>query len=104
MRFEAREIRSYAEPASAEELRAGEVYFAVNLEDPKLPVPFVKPVMFLGRNLEEGDIELLYFQSFETHAAGVRFTPHGDHEADAFHARGPEDLNHIFEYEKRSIG
>jgi hypothetical protein len=28
------------------------------------------------------------------------FTPNGDNEADAFHVRGPEDLNHIFEYEK----
>jgi hypothetical protein len=42
MRFEAREIRSYAEPASAEELRAGEVNFAVNFGDLRLLVPFVK--------------------------------------------------------------
>ncbi len=100
MRFEAREIESYAEPVLANELREGEVYFAVNFGDQQLLIPFVEPKVFIGRNLDQGDTDLLFFQSFETYAAGVRYNPNADNDPAAFYVRGPEDLKHIFEYEK----
>ncbi len=72
MRFEARDLKSYAEPVSATDLRVGEVYFNVQFEDDKLHIPVVEPLIFLGRNLDEGDTNFLYFQDFESYAMGVR--------------------------------
>jgi len=37
---------------------------------------------------------------FETYAAGIRYNPNADNDPAAFNVRGPEDLKHIFEYEK----
>jgi hypothetical protein len=98
--FESREISPGAEPVLAAELRAGEVYFAVNFGDERLLIPFVEPRVFMGRNLNEGDTDPLYFQGFESYAVGVRYKPNADNDPAAFHVRGAEDLKHIFEFEK----
>ena len=100
MRFEARELKSYAQPVSASDLREGEVYFSVQYADESLLVPIVEPLVFLGRNLVEDDADLLYFQSFESHSRGVRYTPGVEDDASDFHVRGPDDTKHIFEYER----
>ena len=75
MRFESRDIESYAEPVLANELRAGEVYFAVNFGDQQLLIPFVEPKVFIGRNLDEGDTDLLFFQSFRDLRRGYSLQP-----------------------------
>jgi hypothetical protein len=100
MRFEARDLKSYAEPVSATDLRVGEVYFNVQFEDDKLHIPVVEPLIFLGRNLEEGDTDLLYFQDFESYAMGVRYASATEDDAAVFHGCGSDEINHIFEYER----
>jgi hypothetical protein len=57
-------VGCYAVPISARDLRKGEVYFTVQFADEKLLVPIVEPLNFVGRNLEKGDSNALYFQKF----------------------------------------
>ena len=88
---------AYAEPVLAAELLAGEVYFVVNSGEERLFIPFVNPLVFIGRNLEEGDTDSLYFQSFESYAAGVHLHPMVTIWPMCFTCAG---FNHIFEYGK----
>jgi hypothetical protein len=96
MRFEARELKSYAEPMSAVDLRVGEIYFTVQFADENLRIPVVGPLVFLGENLDERDADLLYFQDFQSYAFGIRYTSSVGDETVAFHAYHPTEINHIF--------
>jgi hypothetical protein len=100
VRFEERELKPYAESVSPDDLVSDQVYFTVRFADEKLFVPIVEPLVFIGRNLEKGDNDLLYFQKFESYSNGVRFDPSTGKNAREVHVRGPEDLKHIFEFEK----
>lgn len=97
MRFEARELKPYAEPVSPEDLRHGEVYFEVFFLDSKALVPTLEPRVFVGRDLEPGDVGKVYFQDFNSYARGVRFDS-GTEEDEAIFETGAE--RHMFEYEK----
>jgi hypothetical protein len=100
MQFEAREPKSYAEPVLAADLRVGEVYFTVQYADDKLCVPIVSPLTFLGKNLTEGDTDLLYFQDFESYAMSICYESATEEGSVAFPVFGANEINHIFEYER----
>lgn len=100
MMFEARELKSYAEPVTLGDLREGEVYFVLQFADEALLIPIMQPLIFLGKNLEEGDIDLFYFQDFESYAGGVRYASRAEEGEADFSVYGPNDTNHIFEYER----
>jgi len=97
--FEEREIKPYAEPVSATELRVGEVYFFVNYVD-HLLTPMMETVVFIGRDLEEGDVGLLYFQDVRSYRQGVSYesTTKGNSKA-TLYAALENQTSHIFEYE-----
>ena len=99
MRFEARELKPYAEPVVPEELREEEVYFSLQFADEELLVPILSPLVFVGRNLAEGDVDLMYFQDYESFGNGLRYSPTAADESTEFHVFGPKDINHIFDYE-----
>jgi hypothetical protein len=65
MRFEARELKSSAEPVKAIELVEGGVYFSVSYVDTERLIPVLEPYVFVGRNLAPGDSGQLYFQSMD---------------------------------------
>ena len=93
-----RDIPPWSQHASAASLVEGATYFRVGYFDRDLHVPFMDPVVFVGRNLGEGDSAKLYFQTLESHMAGVRLgSP--DHEAGDFH-RVSEDTPFVYEYER----
>jgi len=71
LHFEGRDLKNYVEPVSASELREGEVYFAVNYVDNEMLVPIMEPLVFIGRNLESGDVSRVYFQDVESRREGV---------------------------------
>jgi hypothetical protein len=100
VRFEQRELKPYAEPVSPNDLVVEHVYFTVQFADEGLLVPIVEPLVFIGRNLKKGDSDLLYFQKFESYSNGIRFDPSTGRNARIVHVRGPEELKHIFEFEK----
>ena len=71
MYFEGRELSASAEPVSSTELQPGEIYFAVNFVDNEMLIPIMETLVFIGRNLEPGDIGKIYFQGIESHREGV---------------------------------
>jgi len=98
MRFEARELMPYAEPISTALLREGEVYFSIQYADENLLVPLIETLVFAGRNLDNKDPALLYFQDAESYRQGIRY---GSEEAKnaSFQLGREGKVNHIFEYE-----
>ncbi len=101
MRFKARELKPYAEPVSASELREGSIYFFHQYVDDEMLVPTLDPVVFVGRNLEPGDEDRVYFQDVDSYRRGIRYdsvTKKGD---DAeFYSGSEKELGHVFEYER----
>lgn len=95
MLFEARELKACGEPVSPEELRLGEVYFGVLFLDDNGFVPMMEPKVFIGHNLEAGDVGKVYFQDFASYRRGVRYESANDDD-DAVFEVGVQ--NYIFEY------
>ena len=99
MRFEARELKSYAEPISADQLREGEVYFFLTFLDDKMLIPTMETVAFVGRNLEPGDEDRVYFQDIESFARGVRYETALEDNPAVFHCGSQKELGHVFDFQ-----
>jgi hypothetical protein len=102
MRFE-REVKSYAEPVSAAELKEGSIYFFVNFVDGELLIPAMEPVVFVGRNFESGDEGCVYFQDIYSYREGIRYDtpePVSEESSAEFHTGSEDELGHVFEYEQ----
>jgi hypothetical protein len=97
MRFEARELKPYAEPVSSENLREGDVYFAVFFLDDDALIPVLAPRVFIGRDLDTHDEDVLYFQDFDSYKRGVRFDSASGKD-EAIFETGAE--KHMFDYER----
>jgi hypothetical protein len=97
--FEGRDLKSYAEPVIASELQEKEVYFSVQFVNREMLIPIIVPLVYLGKSLSETGTELYYFQDFEFYiwGAGLEATIQED---SSIHVRGPNNLKHIFEYER----
>ena len=67
MRFEARELKPYAEPVSANELKLGREYFSVSFVDGEWCIPIIDTLIFTGKT-HEG---LLRFQDVVSYRQGV---------------------------------
>ncbi len=98
MRFEARELKPYAEPVATGSLQEGEVYLSIQYADENLLVPVIETLVFAGRNLDNKDPELLYFQDAESYLQGIRYG-FDDAEHASFQLGREGTINHIFEYE-----
>jgi hypothetical protein len=70
--FEVGELKPYVEYVRSDELREGEIYFRVLYLDDLTLVPMLQPYVFIGRDLDEGDEQQVYFQDAASYAAGVR--------------------------------
>ncbi|HEX9982474.1 MAG TPA: hypothetical protein VGF69_04350 [Thermoanaerobaculia bacterium] len=73
MRFEARELKKYAEPISASDLEEGAVYFALTFVDEEMLIPHVETIVYVGANLDGTDGNRVYFQDIDSFKAGTRF-------------------------------
>jgi len=74
MRFEARELKPYAEPVTASLLKEGNVYFSVHFADKELIIPTLEAWVFAGRKLDPNDDENhLWFQDVESYREGIRY-------------------------------
>src|SRR5947209_2672600 len=78
VRFDARDIPTYAEPLSVDDLRAGSIYFLVTFADEDMLVPIMHTAVYVGADLEPGDKDRVYFQDLESFKRGVRFDTSGD--------------------------
>ena len=101
MRFEERVLKPYAEPISFGELRQGAIYFSVSYVDDQLLMPTVEPLIYIGDNLDAGDVgRVSYFQDASSYRRGVRHnSPSKEGEATFFTASEGK-MPPIFEYER----
>jgi hypothetical protein len=75
MIFEEREVKPYGEPVLPEQLdeEGEEIYFSLNFLDDDMLIPVLEPLVFIGRDLCEGDSQQVYFQDAESYRQGIRF-------------------------------
>jgi len=72
--FESRKLNPWADFARAGELREGAVYFHVSYRDDDMLVPYMEPLVFVGRNLEPDVVDRAYFQDLDSYQEGMRFS------------------------------
>lgn len=101
MRFEERALKPYAEPISFDELKQGAIYFSVSYVDDQLLMPMVEPLIYIGENLDAGDVgRVSYFQDASSYRQGIRHgSPSKEGEA-TFFAASEGKMPPIFEYER----
>jgi hypothetical protein len=99
MRFEERELKSYAEPVTPTLLKEGEVYWSVQYADEQMLIPIIETWVFAGRILNPEDAEnRLYFQDVESYLQGIRYSSATAEKA-TFQFADEGNAKHIFEYE-----
>jgi hypothetical protein len=99
MRFEERELKPYAEPVSATELKRGSVYFSVTFVDNDMHIPIMQPLVFVGKNFHENDTRSLNFQDIDSYQQGICYDSATDDDHATFFECSEGALNNIFEYE-----
>jgi hypothetical protein len=103
MRFEERELLPYITPVSPAELQEGSAYFSVNFVLDDMTIPFLETLVFIGRNLHDDDLGLLYFQDVRSYREGLRYNRDESEAEDGraeFLAQPEDQVHHICEYER----
>ena len=99
MRFEARDLKEYAEPISVGALEVGVTYFSVQFVDERGLIPVMETLVFVGRDVAEDGQVLLRFQDVESYHAGVQFDAPDTADA-VFYSQPADHVKHIFEFDK----
>jgi hypothetical protein len=100
MQFEARELKSYAEPVDPSVLKEGDVYFSVQFVDDEMLIPVMETWVFVGKGLEpEVDKDFFFFQDVASYIDGIRYESATGDDAN-FQAAKADGMKHIFEYER----
>lgn len=100
MRFEARELKPYAEPISESDLEEGEIYFSVTFIDDEMLIPVLEPLVFVGMDFEFDDSGLVYFQDVDSYRRGVRYSEATSDGEAKFLIGSKSELGHLFQYER----
>jgi hypothetical protein len=95
--FEGREISSYGEPVSENELNEYSIYYIVNFIDEKLIIPVMRTVVFVGKNLEPDDVNSFYFQDIDSYHEGKGYE-HADI-YEEFFVCSAKELNSVYDLE-----
>ena len=99
-RFEARELKSYVDSISGDDLTKGSVYFLVNFTDAEMFIPTMNPVVYIGEDLEPGDEHQVYFQDVDSFNSGFRYGDDSAVEFARFERMSKNALGHVFEFEQ----
>src|SRR5579863_673742 len=97
MRFDARDLTSYARPIDTNDLVPGETYFSIQYADDALLIPTIETMAFVGRNLEPNDRDFLYFQDAESYLKGMEYGSKPLKEI-GFRPFREKGVKHLFEY------
>ncbi len=103
LRFPETVLAPYSEPVAASQLRQGEIYFSLNFIDEEMLIPVLQPVTYVGSNLREGDVDVVYLQDLESYREGVRLEDEAGDSGTAnavFVSGRASEMHHIFEFEK----
>lgn len=71
MVFDDADVPTRSEPIRPDQLKTGEVYWAIRFVDQAMSIPSLEPRVFIGRDLEKGDRGLLYFQDAQSYFNGA---------------------------------
>jgi hypothetical protein len=91
MRFDARELKPYAEPVSEADLVPGEAYFSVTFSDDDMLIPVVETLVFVGK---EGK-GMLTFQDVDSYGKGASKGKDGK----LFQCKA-DGLKNVFQYDQ----
>jgi hypothetical protein len=99
MHFEGRELKLFAQPVSQADLNEGSIYFSVNYVDEDMRIPLMDALVFVGRNLEPGDVGKVYFQDVHSYRDGIRYGSVTEDQPAVFDVGAENETGHIFEFE-----
>jgi hypothetical protein len=99
--FESCELKPYAHPVSASDLKEGVIYFFVNFSDDAMLIPTMEPVVFIGRNLDANDGGAVYFQDIDSYQQGVRYCSPAENENEnaMIYSGSENEMGHVFEFD-----
>lgn len=100
MRFEARILKPYAEPVPPDQFKESEIYYSIVYLDDDMKIPEIITLVFIGRNLDEGDKNILYFQDVPSYQQGIRYISATVDENIRFFKCAGDQAKHIFEFEQ----
>lgn len=99
LHFDGRDVPPYAVYAEASALMVGNTYFVLHYLDDRMSVPELKPVVFIGRDLEDDHPGHLYFQDAGSYLEGARFDSSTAGDEAEFHTVN-ENTPFVFEFER----
>lgn len=102
--FEARTLKTYAEPVDASHLVEGHTYYALTYYDEAMLIPDLKTIVFIGTFPDDDGVELLQFQDYDSYVDGERFQAASNNDSAVFFRCTKEHANHIFEFEQALNG
>ena len=97
--FEGREIPSYGEPVSEDGLKENSIYYIINFIDEEMIVPTMKTVVFVGKNLEQDDINSFCFQDIDSYNGGIRYDLENMDNYGDFFVCSTKELNGVYNFE-----
>ena len=100
MHIEERDVPDYVEPVRPSDLVIGNIYFSLVFIDDDRLIPALDPVVFIGWNLEAGDVGQVYFQDARSYREGVVYNDEREDAYANFDTGSGETIQHIFECEK----
>jgi hypothetical protein len=100
IRFEARELRPYAQAIGEDDLRVGVVYFFLHYCGERSLDPKLEPVVFIGRDLSVEDDGMVYFQDADSYFRGARFGTETEAQGAQYYFGSRRELGHVFEFER----
>ena len=66
----------------------------------ELLIPVMETWIFIGENIEDGDVDTLYFQDVESYREGVRYNAANASEEGLFQTCSAKKPNHFFTFER----
>jgi hypothetical protein len=94
MQFDDRELPAQSAPVRPDQLKTGQVYWAVKFVDQAMLIPLLEPRVFIGRDLEDGEPGELYFQDAQSY-----FSASGAETAGAVVTMQESDMTYLFEFD-----
>jgi hypothetical protein len=101
LHFPGRDVPPYAEYASPAALVERRIYYRLHFLHDEMTIPELEPLVFIGRNLDEGDEDYLYLQDADSYLAGLRYgddTQNTDIEGDIHRVSSATPL--VYEFER----
>lgn len=98
MRFEAVDLKPFAESISSDLLHAGRVYFAIGYVDRAMLIPEMQTLVYIGKDLDPGDNGKFYFQDVRSHREGARYGVNEGDDRAKYYSGGKKEITHIFEF------